>query len=276
MISAKKDLIRQEIEEGTGAAIGLSVDTSGTFAAMRIWFADLSERHGPVAELRPHGLRRHKVTLGFGSYSGAVLRQIGAASAEDTRLAQALIASIAPDIELDFGTQCSENWIVTDGTFKIIAIIRHTEAIGDEAAITRTCREVIVPIMAAMAELIGYDIVEDDAGNPAEPAWEGAVLETVVRRRERNPRNRLLCIRLHGEICIVCGFEPKQLYGAAAGAIIEVHHLEALSTLSAPRAYDPAIDLAPLCPNCHRAVHARRPVPIPIVELKNLLEIDGG
>jgi 5-methylcytosine-specific restriction protein A len=276
MIGTKKDLIRREIEEGTGAKIGLSVDASGTFSAMRIWFADLSERHGPVAELRPHGLRRHKVTLRFGSFSGAVLRQIGEASTEDTRLAQALVATIAPEVELDFGTQSRESWAVTDGAFKITAIIRHTESIEDDAAVTRTCQEVIVQIMAAMAELIGYDIVENEKEIHAEPAWEGAVLEAVVRRRERNPRNRLLCIRLHGEKCIVCGFEPRQLYGDAAGAIIEVHHLEALSLLSAPRAYDPAIDLAPLCPNCHRAVHTRRPAPIPIAELKEILEIGDG
>ena len=31
--------------------------------------------------------------------------------------------------------------------------------------------------------------------------------------------------------------------------------------LSVVEEYDPATDLIPLCPNCHRAVHTRRPVP---------------
>jgi len=276
MIAAKKDLIRREIEEGTGAGIGFSIDATGTFTAMRIWFSDLDERHGPVAELRPYGLRRHRVTLAFGSFSGAVLRQIASASPEDIRLAQALVASISPDVEMDFGIQNREHWIVRDGSFRLIATIRHTENADDEAAIIRTCREVIVPIIAAMAELIGYDIVEDGIGATEKPAYEGAILESVVRRRERNPRNRLLCIRLHGEKCAACGLEPKRRYGGAPGAIIEVHHLEALSLLSEPRPYDPAVDLAPLCPNCHRAVHTRRPIPMTIDELRTVLEVSDG
>lgn len=269
MISARKDLIRREIEEGTGAAIGLSVDDLGLFSAMRIWFADLDERHGPVANLRPHGLRRHRVTLTFGNFAGASLAQIAKASPEDVGLARALVASIPEGVELDLGNQGLTNWQVRDGSFRLVATIRHPDGTDTNSAVTRTCREVIVPIMAAMAELIGYDVVEEEA---SEPIFEGAVLETVVRRRERNPRNRLLCIRLHGEKCIACGLEPKLRYGEAAGSMIEVHHLDALSLQAEPRPYDPATDLVPLCPNCHRAVHTRRPVPMPVEELKAILE----
>lgn len=273
MISARKELIRREIEEGTGAAIGLSVDNSGLFSAMRIWFADLDERHGPVAELRPHGLRRHKVTLTFGNFAGATVTQIGKASSEDVGLARALVASIPEAVELDLGEQEPTAWLVRDGSFRLIATIRHPDGTDTDTSVTRTCREVIVPIMAAMAELIGYDVVEEVA---AEPIFEGAVLESVVRRRERNPRNRLLCIRLHGEKCVVCDLEPKLRYGEASGSIIEVHHVDALSLQAEPRPYDPAIDLVPLCPNCHRAVHTRRPVPVPIDELKAMLEAHHG
>lgn len=243
---------------------------------MRIRFADLDERHGPVAELRPYGLRRHRVTLIFGTFAGETLRQISHASEEDVGLARALVASIPSDVELDFGDQGQDDWLVRDGTFRILATIRHPEPSDPETSVTRTCREVIVPIMAAIAELIGYDVLEDGTGTAEEPAFEGAVLESVVRRRERNPRNRLLCIRLHGEKCLACGTEPKRRYGDVAGAIIEVHHLEALSLLAEPRPYDPATDLVPLCPNCHRVVHTRRPVPIPVEELKALLEAGNG
>ena len=99
---------------------------------------------------------------------------------------------------------------------------------------------------------------------------EGGVLLAIVKRRERNPRNRLLCIRLHGERCACCGLEPRSVYGDA-GSIIEVHHIEPLSLLGAPRLYDPAKDLAPLCPNCHRALHTRRPVPMALTELRSIL-----
>lgn len=269
MIAARKDLIRREIEDGTGAEIGLSIDETGLFSAMRIWFADLDERHGPVADLRPHGLRRHRVTLTFGKFAGATVTQIAKASHEDVGLARALVASVPNGVDLDLGEQDPEGWLVRDGSFRLVATIRHPEGTDTDSAVTRTCREVIVPIMAAMAELIGYDLVEEIS---SEPLYEGAILESVVRRRERNPRNRLLCIRLHGEKCMACGMEPKRRYGDAAGAIIEVHHLDALSLQAEPRPYDPAVDLVPLCPNCHRAVHTRRPVPLPISELKAILE----
>ncbi len=66
MLSARQTLIREELEAGTGAAIGMAVDGSKTRTGLRIWFADLGERHGPVAELRPYGLKGYAVTLGFG------------------------------------------------------------------------------------------------------------------------------------------------------------------------------------------------------------------
>lgn len=265
MIAGKQDLIRKELEDGTGAAIDVAVDQSGLRSGMRIWFTDLDERHGPVAELRPYGLKAHRVTLTFGTYSGGVIRQIATASPEDVQLARALVASIDGAVKVDLHGQDRESWTVTSGGFRLTATIRHEDTPDDDVAVVQTCREVIVPLMAAMAELIGYNEVQED--NAAEvPAFEGAVLESVVKRRERNPRNRVLCIRLKGEQCAGCGLEPRKSYGSA-GAIIEVHHLEPLSLLKAPRPYDPALDLVPLCPNCHRAVHTRRPVPLSLSEL---------
>lgn len=264
MIASRQDIIRSELETGTGAEIEIAIDPSGTRTALRISFADLGARHGPVAELRPHGLRGYRVVLGFGKFAGEVVRQIQAANEEDVGLARALVASIGPAVDVDLSGQGRENWRVTSGAFSITATARSLPENPDEAVIV-VCREVIVPLMAAMAELIGYDVIEEDVDEAQ--ALEGAILISIVKRRERNPRNRLLCIRLHGEKCACCGFEPRSVYGEAGG-IIEVHHLEALSLLDAPRAYDPAKDLAPLCPNCHRAVHSRRPVPLSLSELR--------
>lgn len=61
MIAEKKELILRELEEGTGAAITAVVDRSGLRSSLRIWFADLDEKHGPVANLRPYGLKGHRV-----------------------------------------------------------------------------------------------------------------------------------------------------------------------------------------------------------------------
>ena len=274
MISARQDIIRRELEAGTGAAIGMAVDQSGARTGLRIWFADLDDRHGPIAELRPYGIRGYRVVLGFGKFAGEVVRQIQSAAAEDVGLARALVASISPSVALDLSGQGGETWYVDSGAFKITATARGLAEDQDEA-VTGVCREAIVPLMAAMAELIGYDVIDEEDGEAH--ACEGAILVSTVRRRERNPRNRLLCIRLHGEKCACCGLEPRSVYGAAGG-IIEVHHLEALSLLAAPRPYDPAIDLAPLCPNCHRAVHTRRPIPLSLENLRALMSprLDSG
>ena len=270
MIAGKKELIVRELEEGTGAAISARVDLGGLRSGLRIWFEDLDEKHGPIAELHPYGLKGHKVELSFGNFSGEVIDQIRKALPEDLQLARALISSIQPDVGIEIPGQNLFEWTVGNGAFRMTAKIRDLEHPEEESAVIATCRNVIVPMMAAMAELIGYDIVEETADIEV-PAYEGAILQSVVKRRERNPRNRLLCIRIHGEKCMVCGLEPKITYGEA-GSIIEVHHLEPVAILSEPKQYDPRADLVPLCPNCHRAVHTRRPTPIGIEELRRLME----
>ena len=267
MISAQQDIIRKELESGTGAAIGMAEDQSGTRTGLRVWFSDLEEHHGPVTELRPYGLRGLIVKLVFGKFAGQVVRKIQSAGPEDVSLARALVASICPSVNLDLSGQGLDNWRVLSGDFTITATARNL-SVDPDVATTKVCRDVIVPLMAAMAELIGYDVIEN-SGLESE-GYEGELFVSSIRRYERNPRNRLLCIRLHGEKCACCGIEPRSIYGEAGG-IIEVHHLEPLSLLAAPRPYDPAVDLVPLCPNCHRAVHMRRPVPLTLSELRALI-----
>ncbi len=267
MISAQQDIIRKELESGTGAAIGMAEDQSGTRTGLRVWFSDLEEQHGPVTELRPYGLRGLIVKLVFGKFAGQVVRKIQSAGPEDVSLARALVASICPSVNLDLSGQSVDNWRVLSGDFTITATARSLP-LDPDVATTKVCRDVIVPLMAAMAELIGYDVIEN-SGLESE-GYEGELIVSSIRRYERNPRNRLLCIRLHGEKCACCGIEPRSVYGEAGG-IIEVHHLEPLSLLAAPRPYDPSVDLVPLCPNCHRAVHMRRPVPLTLSELRALI-----
>jgi 5-methylcytosine-specific restriction protein A len=270
MLDSKKDLILSALQAGTGAAIGAAIERDGLRAGVRLWFADLDDRHGPVAELRPYGLGGYRAELSFGMFSGAVIEQIRCASSEDVQLARALVESIREDANVKIGGQSLSDWCVRDGSFRLTATVRGSSQPRDDGVLVATCNEVLVPMMAAMAELIGYDVIEDSVDD--EPsALEGAVSPSVVRRRERNPRNRLLCIRIHGEKCSVCGVEPRARYGLAGG-IIEVHHLEPLALATAPRPYDPRTDLVPLCPSCHRASHTRRPIPFAPEELRTLMD----
>lgn len=271
MLARKLDLIADALALGTGATTAVRVLETGRRKGLRIWFNDLDEKHGPVAELKPHGLKSHSVSLGFGSFSARVLEQISNASLEDVQLARSLVRSVAQSAEIDIPGHLGDEWLVRDGGFRIEALYRHDQNLPHEdAAIIETCREVIIPLMAAMAELIGYDVVEDPSVSEI-PEVEGGLSRATVSRRERNPRNRLLCLRIHGAYCGCCRLDPKSRYGDAGG-IIEVHHLEPVSMLGHPRPYDPETDLVPLCPNCHRAVHTRCPWPLTLEELAACME----
>lgn len=269
MIGSKKNLIIKELEEGTGAAMAATVASEGLRSGVRVWFADLNEKHGPVAEIRPYGLKGHQINLTFGNFSGEVIKQILKSSPEDIQLAQALVASIRKNVEINIPEQSISDWRIKDGAFRIEAKIRNQDHPYEDTTVIATCRDVIVPMMAAMAELIGYDELDPEMTEEY-PLIEGRTLQSVVKRRERNPRNRLLCIRIHGEKCKACGTEPKLIYGEA-GSIIEVHHLEPLALVGKPKPYDPRTDLVPLCPSCHSAVHTRRPIPFSIEELQKLM-----
>lgn len=270
MIPEKRELILKELSEGTGANFAATEVRDGLRHGLRIWFSDLDENHGPVAEIRAFGLKGFRVGLFFGNFSGYVIEQINRAAQEDVQLARALVGSIKNSILVEIPGQGMADWSVRDGTFEMKATVRNQDHLNEDAALIAICREVIVPIMASMAELIGYDIIDEEPALEI-PVFEGAILQSVVTRRERNPRNRLLCIRIHGEKCVACGLRPKEKYGKA-GSIIEVHHLEPLASLVEPRPYDPRIDLVPLCPGCHRAVHTRRPVPFSLEELEKFME----
>jgi len=272
MLTAKQALILREVEEGTGAEISLEEDRNGVQSGLRLWFADLQRSNGPIVTLRPTGLSRFEARLAFGNFAAATIGQMKRAEAEEVQLARALIASVARSADVSIsGDQTLADWTITDGSFTITAEKRGIGGRFDDEMLTGTCRELVIPLLAAMAELYGYDPVTE----PEMPGGEveGAVALTVVKRRERNPRNRLLCLRIHGTLCKVCGTDPDARYGEA-GAIIEVHHLQPLSLVGEPRAYDPATDLMPLCPNCHRAVHTRRPVPWTPDELRERLTLD--
>lgn len=259
MLAAKQSFILREVEEGTGAAIGLEEDRSAMQTGLRLWFADLPRSHSPIVTLRPVGLNRFRATLTFGNFAADTIGQMNRADAEEVQLARALVASVAHSADVRFtADQSLETWRIHDGSFGLSAEKRKIAGRFEEDALAVTCRELVIPILAAMAELYGYDPVEEQVTPAGEV--EGELSISTIRCRERNPRNRLLALRIHGERCQVCGFNSECHYPGVS-SIIEVHHIQPLSLLGEPRAYDPSTDLIPLCPNCHRAVHTKRPLP---------------
>lgn len=270
MIDTKIDIIRGAIAEGTGTSIEVEIDVQGLRTALHIWFSDLRRSSGPFIEMRPSGLKRHLIRLQFGNFATPILNQISSADEESVHLARALFRTVSKNASIQFSDDSSvDDWKISNGKFQVSIERKYIEDYLGDDALVQTCKDIVVPVMAAMAELIGYDEALPELEND-QPAWEGAVRPSVISRRERNPRNRLLCLRIHGYNCHICGEDPREKYGSA-GSIIEVHHLEPLSLVQSERPYDPEADLVPLCPNCHKAVHTRRPVPWDPLDIKGLM-----
>ncbi len=99
-------------------------------------------------------------------------------------------------------------------------------------------------------------------------ALEGRKVTARHVRRERSAWLRRKKIEAAGErpVCEACGFDFETFYGDRGHGFIECHHLTPVSELSlATRTR--LEDLALLCANCHRMIHASRPW-IDIDELK--------
>lgn len=268
MIRNKSDLLREEAWRGVGAEVVAIPFEGGLRSGLRLHFAEFRPEEGPQFFIKPSGLSRHLVSIEFGRFAKPCINQMRGGSTERLEVARALIRQIANTHEVSIAPkQNLKDWMITGSDFNLTVSARDIADPQSDEALRRTAQSIIVPLMAAMAELIGYDHAEEEA---AEFDEEGRLLESVVKRRERSPRNRLLCLSIHGKQCAVCGFSPPDLYGAA-GDIIEVHHVEPVGQLETPRPYNPATDLIPLCPNCHRAVHTRRPVPLLPDDLRLLL-----
>lgn len=99
---------------------------------------------------------------------------------------------------------------------------------------------------------------------------EGAKTSVQVNYYERDRRNRAAALAIHGSTCAVCQTDLGNRYGEVAAALVEVHHVTPVSRLGEGYRIDPAHDLIPLCPNCHRVAHRRDP-PYTVDELRAML-----
>jgi len=91
---------------------------------------------------------------------------------------------------------------------------------------------------------------------------EGGRKLLVASRVERSRFNRNLAIRIHGNNCMVCGFNFGNFYGKVGDGFIEIHHLEKIST-GGRRRINPQTDLLPVCSNCHSMLHRKDPPILP-------------
>jgi len=99
---------------------------------------------------------------------------------------------------------------------------------------------------------------------------EGATKTIRVNVYERNPQARAKCLEIYGVRCSACEFDFGSMYGAIGDGFIHVHHLKQLSDIGKSYELDPALDLLPVCPNCHAMLHRRNP-PYSIDELREMM-----
>jgi len=115
------------------------------------------------------------------------------------------------------------------------------------------------------------DLADDD--DEFTEAEEGRILTRLHRTRERSrkliEKKKASALKEHGRLeCEACSFDFESSYGSRGSGFIEAHHTMPLYTLS-PGDKTRLEDLALLCANCHRMVHARRPW-LTIQELKKI------
>jgi 5-methylcytosine-specific restriction protein A len=246
--------ISEEIREKIGINVKSSIAPTKPRKSLLFWFENFNRSNGPVFSIRPSGLKRHVIAIGFGPYASTCIEHINnTATQESYSLAYALIEVLDKKFTVKVNdSEFHDNWKIDTGFS--IEVSRKNIKQNDSECISDSIEFAMIPLMAAVAELIGYeDVVEEESNE------EGALKQSVITKRERSPRNRLLCLSIHGEKCSVCGLDPIKIYGPGLGSILEVHHIEPLSEAEEARVYNPRIDLLPLCPNCHRAIHKRKP-----------------
>lgn len=118
---------------------------------------------------------------------------------------------------------------------------------------------------------------EIEDGDGEAEASEGRILTRVHRNRERNAKLRsrkIASVRANGRpiACEVCDFDFESRYGMHGRGFIEVHHLLPLHELANAR-INRLDDLALVCANCHRMLHASKPW-LTLEELKDTIQAD--
>jgi len=88
---------------------------------------------------------------------------------------------------------------------------------------------------------------------------EGAVYYSISKRYERSRINRAACIEIHGTSCKICSHNFEDKFGAHGKGFIHIHHIVPVSEMGSSYALEPALDLIPVCPNCHAMLHRVNP-----------------
>ena len=121
-------------------------------------------------------------------------------------------------------------------------------------------------------EIDGNTDPEQDLDEEVASRLEGLPKTVVATRYERDPKNRIEAIRIHGLKCSACGFDFARAYGERGQGYIEIHHIKLVSEAKEAEKVNPLTDLVPVCSNCHRMIHRRKGSLLTVDQLKEILD----
>lgn len=97
------------------------------------------------------------------------------------------------------------------------------------------------------------------------------ILPSIPIGAEKGNGGRLLNALVPlGSACVVCGFDSAAKYEVPG--IIHAHHVKPLADRAGEYVVDSAIDLAPVCPNCHMLIHSKKGGVMSIEEARAMVE----
>lgn len=227
------------------------------------------------------GWRRIDVYFRPGNFAGELVAAMRGADETGRRTFRAVL-SVCRDagaditLALNGAAADSEDWAIWNSPWRSfdLAIRRGMLALneGDSESdmhhIEMWTSRAVAAVFALLPLDVDYDADEeataDIAGLP-----EGARTRIEVNRYERDRRNRVAALAIHGNLCKACDMDLGLRYGPAAAGLIEVHHVIPVSGIGGTYIIDPRKDLVPLCPNCHSVAHRRSP-PFSVDELREM------
>lgn len=123
----------------------------------------------------------------------------------------------------------------------------------------KECARVAAAVVGELNHIATNAGIGDDSDEFG--AEEGSLLSRAHRRRERNrgivKKKKALAIKTTGTlICEVCSFNFVAVYGERGSDFMECHHKIPVASLRSP-SKTRLSDLALVCANCHRMIHAK-------------------
>lgn len=223
------------------------------------------------------GWRSVEVSFMPGSFAGDFVKLMGESSPDSRNCSAAVLAKCIDDgalVSLKINGQTrnprdTSEWDVSWSRFELILRKGQLE-LGDGDADNDKIVAWTQKVAAAIVALLPLERDETPEENLYGGFSEGAQTRIEVNHYERDRRNRAAALAIHGHECFACASNLSDRYGSAAEGLIEVHHLMPVSKLGNEYHLNPATDLVPLCPNCHRAAHKKDP-PFTVAELRAMM-----